>query len=283
MKIVVIGGSGLIGTKLVNKLRESGHEALAASPASGVNTITGEGLAEALAGAQVVVDVANSPSWEDKAVLEFFETSGRNLLAAEAAAGVRHHVALSVVGTDRLLQSGYFRAKMAQEDLIKASKIPYTIVRSTQFFEFVNGIAQSATDGQTVRLSPAFVQPVVSDDVAAALADVTLGAPVNGTVELAGPERVRLDELIRRFLSANQDTRQVVADVHARYFGAELNDHSLTPGDNPRIAPTRFEDWLSRSIASNHENVSPMEPGTPRASFVRARRHWRRGACPGRL
>jgi uncharacterized protein YbjT (DUF2867 family) len=195
----------------------------------------------------VVVDVANSPSFEDKAVLEFFETSGRNLIAAEAAAGVGHHIALSVVGTDRLLQSGYFRAKMAQEELIKASKVPYTIVRSTQFFEFLNAIAQSTTEGQTVRLSPAFVQPVVSDDVAAALADVTPRTPVNGTVELAGPERLRLDELVRRFLRANQDARQVVADVHARYFGAELNDHSLIPGDNPRIAPTRFEDWLSRS------------------------------------
>ena len=180
--------------------------------------------------------------------MEFFETSTRNLLAAEVAAGVRHHVALSVVGTERLLQSGFFRAKMAQEDLIKASKFPYTIVRSTQFFEFVNGIAQSATDGQTVRLSPALVQPIVSDDVADALAEVTLGAPVNGTIEIAGPERLRLDELIRRFLSAKQDARQVVADVHARYFGLELNDQSLTPGDNPRIGPTRFEDWLSRSI-----------------------------------
>jgi uncharacterized protein YbjT (DUF2867 family) len=248
MKIVVIGGSGLIGTKLVNKLRQLGHEVVAASPSSGVNSITGEGLPEALAGAQAVADVTNSPSWEDKAVLEFFETSTRNLLAAEVAAGVKHHVALSVVGTERLLQSGFFRAKMAQEDLIKASKFPYTIVRSTQFFEFVNGIAQSATDGQTVRLSPALVQPIVSDDVADALAEVTLGAPVNGTVELAGPERLRLDELVRLFLSAKQDTRQVVADVNARYFGVELNDQSLTPGDNPRIAPTRFEDWLSRSI-----------------------------------
>ena len=248
MKIVVIGGSGLIGSKLVKKLRQLGHEVVAASPSSGVNSITGEGLAEALAGAQAVVDVTNSPSWEDKAVLEFFETSTRNLLAAEVAAGVRHHVALSVVGTERLLQSGFFRAKMAQEDLIKASKFPYTIVRSTQFFEFVNGIAQSATDGQTVRLSPALVQPIVSDDVADALAEVTLGAPVNGTIEIAGPERLRLDELIRRFLSAKQDARQVVADVHARYFGLELNDQSLTPGDNPRIGPTRFEDWLSRSI-----------------------------------
>jgi uncharacterized protein YbjT (DUF2867 family) len=248
MKIVVIGGSGLIGSKLVKNLRQLGHEVVAASPSSGVNTITGEGLAEALASAQVVVDVTNAPSWEDKAVLEFFETSTRNLLAAEAAGGVAHHVALSVVGTDRLLQSGYFRAKMAQENLIKASPVPYTIVRATQFFEFVNGIAQSATDGQTVRLSPALLQPIVSDDVAAALVDVVVDAPLNGTVELAGPERLRLDELVRRFLSAKQDARQVVTDVHARYFGIELNDQLLTPGDNPRIGPTRFEDWLSRSI-----------------------------------
>ena len=248
MKIVVIGGSGLIGTKLVNKLRPLGHEVVAASPSSGVNTITGEGLAEALAGAQVVVDVANSPSWEDKAVLQFFETSSRNLLAAEAVAVVGHHVALSVVGTERLLASGYFRAKMAQENLIKASPVPYTIVRATQFFEFVGGIAQSATDGQTVRLSSALVQPIVSDDVAAALAEVTLGTPVNGTVELAGPEPIRLDELVRQFLSAHRDARKVTTDVHALYFGIELNDQSLTPGNNPRIGPTRFEDWLSRSI-----------------------------------
>jgi uncharacterized protein YbjT (DUF2867 family) len=249
MKIVVIGGSGLIGTKLVNRLRQHGHDVIAASPASGVNTITREGLAEALLGTQVVVDVANSPSFEDKAVLEFFETSGRNLLAAEAAAGVGHHLALSVVGTDRLPESGYLRAKLAQENLIKASGIPYTILRSTQFFEFVNGIAQSATDGQTVRLSPALLQPIVSDDVAAVLADLTLGAPVNGTVEVAGPEQISLDDLVRRFLSAKQDARQVVADVHARYFGTELNDQSLTPGKNPRIGTTRFEDWLSRSLA----------------------------------
>jgi uncharacterized protein YbjT (DUF2867 family) len=248
MKIVVIGGTGLIGTKVVQKLRHLGHEVVAASPSSGVNTITGEGLSEALAGAQVVVDVANSPSWEDKAVLDFFETSGRNLLAAEAAAGVGHHIALSVVGTERLLASGYFRAKMAQEDLIKASKIPYTIVRATQFFEFVNGMAQSATDGQTVRLPPALMQPIVSDDVAAALADTAINAPVNGMIELAGPELIRQDELVRRFLSAKQDARQVVTDVHARYFGIELNDQSLTPGDHPRIGPTRFEDWLNRSI-----------------------------------
>ena len=228
MKIVVIGGSGLIGTKLVNKLRQLGHEVVAASPSSGVNTITGEGLAEGLGGAQVVVDVANSPSWEDKAVLEFFETSGRNLLAAEAAAGVAHHIALSVVGTERLLASGYFRAKMAQEKLIKASPVPYTIVRATQFFEFVGGIAQSATDGQTVRLSPALMQPIVSDDVAAAMADVTVGAPVNGTIEIAGPERIPLDKLVGRFLTATQDPRKVVTDAHARYFGVAVNDQSLT-------------------------------------------------------
>src|SRR5436309_6339312 len=214
MKIVVIGGSGLIGKKVVMNLRQRGHEVLAASPSSGVNTVTGEGLAQALAGAQVVVDVANAPSWEDNAVLAFFETSGRNLLAAEAAAGVGHHIALSVVGTDRLLASGYFRAKMAQENLIKASEIPYTIVRSTQFFEFVSGIAQSATDGQAVRLSPALVQPVVSDDVAAALADVAVEEPLNGTVELAGAEPIGLDEFVRRFLSANGDVVAVTTDVH---------------------------------------------------------------------
>jgi len=248
MKIVVIGGSGLIGTKLVNRLRQAGHEVVAASPNSGVNTITGEGLAQALAGAQVVVDVANSPSFEDHAALEFFETSGHNLLAAEAAAGVRHHVALSIVGADRLPDSGYLRAKLAQEELIKASRIPYTIVRSTQFFEFMNGIAQSATAGQTVRLSPALMQPIASDDVAAALADVAVGAPANGTIELAGPERLGLEELVRRFLSAKKDARQVVADVHARYFGTELDDRSLTPGDHPRIGPTRFGEWLSRAV-----------------------------------
>jgi uncharacterized protein YbjT (DUF2867 family) len=248
MKIVIIGGSGLIGKKLVNNLRQHGHQVVAASPSSGVNTLTGEGLAEALAGAQVVVDVANSPSFEDKAVLEFFETAGRNLLAAEAIAGVGHHVALSVVGTDRLLASGYFRAKMAQENLIKASRIPYTIVRATQFFEFVGAIAQSATDGQTVRLPPALMQPIVSDDVAAALADVAVEKPLNGTVELAGPEPMRMDELVRRFLSANRDARKVTTDAHAGYFGTAVNDQSLTPGDNPRLGPTRFQDWLSRSI-----------------------------------
>jgi len=228
----------------VSKLRQRGHEVVSASPASGINTITGEGLAEALAGAQVVVDVANSPSFEDKPVLEFFETSGRNLLAAEVTAGVGHHVALSVVGTDRLLESGYFRGKMAQEKLIHASRIPYTIVRSTQFFEFLGSIAQSDTDGQTVRLSPALVQPIASDDVAAAMADATLGAPVNGIIEVAGPDRLPLAELVQRFLSAKQDARKVIADVHSRYFGAELNDQSLVPGDNARIGPTSYEVWL---------------------------------------
>jgi uncharacterized protein YbjT (DUF2867 family) len=249
MKIVVIGGSGLIGSKLVNLLRQRGYEVVAASPASGVNTLTGEGLADALAGAQVVVDVANSPSFEDRAVLEFFQTSGRNLLAAETAAGVGHHVALSVVGADRLADSGYMRAKVAQVNLIKASGVPYTIVRSTQFFEFAGGIVQSATEGQTVRLPPALMQPIVSDDVAAALADISVAAPRNGTVELAGPEPIRMDELVRRFLSAKRDARTVIPEIHARYFGAELTDQSLTPGANPRIGPTRFVDWLARTVS----------------------------------
>jgi uncharacterized protein YbjT (DUF2867 family) len=249
MKIVVIGGSGLIGSKLVNRLRQMGHEVVAASPNTGVNTITGEGLAEALQGAQVVVDVANSPSFEAKPALEFFETSGRNLLAAEAKAGVRHHIALSVVGTDRLLESGYFRAKMAQENLIKASGIPYTILHSTQFFEFIDSIIKSGADGDVIRLSPAFVQPIASDDVAAALADLAVGAPVNGTVEVAGLDRFALDGLARSVLAAKQDKRKVIADVHARYYGAELSDLTLTPGEHPRFAPTRFEEWFSRSLA----------------------------------
>jgi uncharacterized protein YbjT (DUF2867 family) len=247
MKIVVIGGSGLIGTKVVSNLRQHGHEVLAASPASGVNTITGEGLAEALKGALVVVDVANSPSFEDKAVLEFFETSGRNLLAANAAAGVGHHVALSVVGTDRLLASGYFRAKMAQENLIKASSIPYTIVHSTQFFEFVGGIAQAATEGQTVRLPPVLMQPIASDDVAAFVADAALAEPLNGMFEIAGPEPIRQDDLVRQFLDATRDVRTVIADPKALYWGAAVNDQTLMPGDNPRLGTIRFEDWLRRS------------------------------------
>ena len=249
MKIVVIGGTGLIGTKLAKNLSERGHDVLAASPNTGVNTITREGLPKALDGAEVVVDVANAPVWEDKAVLEFFETSGRNLLAAEAAAGVRHHVALSIVGSERLPDSGYLRAKVAQESLIKASGIPYTILRATQFFEFVGGIAQSATVGEEIRLSPALIQPIASQDVAAALADVAVAQPVNGTVEVAGPEAMPLDELVRRFLRGTQDTRKVVPDVHARYFGGVLSDRSLTPGENPRIGAIRFEDWLGQSTA----------------------------------
>jgi uncharacterized protein YbjT (DUF2867 family) len=246
MKIVVIGGTGLIGAKLVGKLSQSGHEVVPATPRTGVNTITGEGLDKVLSGAEIVVDVANSPSFEDSAALKFFETSGRNLLAAEAAAKVQRHVALSIVGTDRLPECGYFRAKLAQENLIRASKIPYTILRATQFFEFVGGIVDSSSDGQIVRLSPALFQPVASDDVAAVLADVTLGVPLNGIVELAGPERLSLDEFGRRYLTATNDPRRVVADIHARYFGAELDDRSLTPGNDPRLGSARFEDWLAR-------------------------------------
>jgi uncharacterized protein YbjT (DUF2867 family) len=246
MKIVVIGGSGLIGKKVVANLRGRGHEAVAASPSSGVDAVTGAGLARALEGAAVVVDVANAPSWEDDAVLAFFEASGRNLLAAEADAGVGHHVALSVVGTDRLLAGGYFRAKMAQEGLIQASAIPYTIVRATQFFEFVGGIAQAATEGTTVRVPPVLMQPIAADDVGAAVADAALAAPRNGTVDLAGPEPIRQDELVRRFLAATGDPRTVVADPEARYFGIPVDDRSLTPGDRPLLGPTRFEDWLRR-------------------------------------
>jgi uncharacterized protein YbjT (DUF2867 family) len=268
MKIVVIGGSGLVGKKLVNNLRQYGHEVVAASPSSGINTITGEGLAEALVGAQVVVDVSNAPSWEDKAVLEFFETSGQNLLAAEAAVGVGHRAALSVVGTDRLLASGYFRAKMAQQNLIKASKIPFTTAklswvpeRSSQRrrFSWLSSAPRSSSSswaaspnsppkGATVRLPSALMQPIVSDDVAVALADVAIAEPLNDTVEVAGPEPIRMDDLVRRFLSANGDPRNVITDVHAPYYGIEVNDQSLTPGKNPRLGPTRFEDWLSHSI-----------------------------------
>jgi uncharacterized protein YbjT (DUF2867 family) len=247
MKIVVIGGSGLIGSKLVASLRSDGHRPLAASPNSGVDTITGEGLAEALEGAQVVVDVANAPAWEDAAVLEFFQTSSRNLLAAEATAGVGHHVALSVVGAERLADSGYMRAKLAQEDLVKAGPIPYTIVRATQFFEFVGRIAESSSQDGTIRLSPALVQPESADDVAATLADVAVGSPLNDTVELAGPEAFPLDELARRVLSANGDRREVTTDRQARYFGAELEERTLIAGDDARIAPTHFEDWLRQS------------------------------------
>jgi uncharacterized protein YbjT (DUF2867 family) len=249
MKIVVIGGSGLIGSKLVERLRQAGHDPLPASPDTGVDTVTGEGLQEALEGAEVVVDVSNTPAWDDAAVMDFFQTSSRNLLAAEAAAGVGHHVALSVVGADRLPESGYMRAKVAQEEAVKAGSVPYTILRATQFFEFIGRIADSSTEGDTVHLPPVLVQPEAADDVAAALANVAESAPVNGIVELAGPEAFRFDELARRVLSAKNDPRRVTADVHAQYFGAELDEHSLIPGDNPRLAPTRLEDWLSQSTA----------------------------------
>ena len=253
MKIVVIGGTGLIGTKVVNNLGERGHEVVAASPSKGVNTLTGEGLAAALAGAEAVVDVANSPSFEDEPAMEFFETSGRNLLAAEKSAGVTHHVALSVVGTDRLTGSGpgslsgYFRAKLAQENLIKASGIPFTIIRATQFFEFVKGIAQSGTAGSNIRLSSVLMQPMVSDDVAAAVTDVALGQPVNGMIEVAGPDQFRQDELVRQFLNATGDSRKVVTDDNAGYFGIKVDDQSLVPRGNPRLGSTHYEDWLKRS------------------------------------
>ncbi|MDD5579222.1 MAG: SDR family oxidoreductase [Methylobacter sp.] len=246
MKIVVIGGTGLIGSKLVNKLRQSGHEVVAASPASGVNTITGEGLANVLAGAQVVVDVANSPSFEDKAVWEFFETSGRNLLAAEAVAGVRHHVALSIVGTGRTPDNGYFRAKVAQENLIEASGISYTIVRSTQFLEFLGAIADSSAVGNTVRLSPGLFQPIAADDVAAIVADVALAAPRNGIVEIAGPERAPFNEIIARYLKAVGDPREVVSDPEARYFGGRVEERSLVPLGEARLGRIGFDEWLSR-------------------------------------
>jgi uncharacterized protein YbjT (DUF2867 family) len=252
MKIVVIGGTGLIGSKLVTQLREHGHEAVAASPNSGVNTLTGEGLAEALKGASVVVDVSNSPSWEDSAVMKFFETSTHNLLYHEAAAGVGHHVALSVVGSERLLESGYFRAKIAQENLIKASSIPYSIVRATQFFEFVKGIADFSTDGNKVRLPSALIQPMAADDVASAVSRIAVGSPVNGTVEVGGPEKFRLDELVRRALAARNDPREVVADPHARYYGVELSDRTLVPGDDAQLGQTRLADWLKQSTFRAH-------------------------------
>jgi uncharacterized protein YbjT (DUF2867 family) len=247
MKIVVIGGTGLIGSKLVGQLRDAGHDPLPASPDSGVDTLSGEGLQEALEGAQVVVDVSNAPDWDDAAVMDFFQTSSRNILAAEAAAGVDHHVALSVVGADRLAESGYMRAKIAQEETVKAGSVPYTILRATQFFEFIGRIADSSTNGDTVQVPPVFLQPESADDVAAALAEIAENEPANGIVELAGPEEFRLDELVRRVLSVNEDTRQVRADIYAPYFGAELNYFSLTPEGHARIAPTHFDDWLSRS------------------------------------
>jgi uncharacterized protein YbjT (DUF2867 family) len=254
MKIVVIGGTGLIGTKLVQKLRRRGHDAIPASPKSGVNTLTGEGLAEAFKNAEVVVDVSNSPSFEDQAVMNFFETSTRNILDAEKSAGVKHHVALSVVGTDRLQASGYFRAKMVQEKLIKNSKIPFTILRSTQFFEFVGAIAQASTEGQTVRLPPSPIQPISSEEVAEVLTELTLGKPINGTAEVAGPDKFGIDQLVREFLSTTRDSRKVVTDSHAHYYGIELEGDNLIPAA-PRIASLHYKDWLTGQANKNKRSL----------------------------
>jgi uncharacterized protein YbjT (DUF2867 family) len=261
MKIVVIGGTGLIGTKLVTKLGENGHDPVAASPDTGVNSVTGEGLHEALRGAQVVVDVSNAPDWDDEAVMHFFQTSSRNLLAAEAAAGIRHHVALSVVGTERLTESGYFRAKLAQEELVKGSSIPYTIVHATQFFEFINGIADQATDGNAVRLPPALIQPMAADDVASALARVALGPPSNDTIEIAGPDQFRLDELIRRALRARNDPREVITDRDAPYYGIAVSERTLLPGDDARIGSTHFDDWFTNAQAPRRDS-RPVKEGS---------------------
>ena len=259
MKIVVIGGSGLIGSQVVRALNQQGHKAIAASPSSGVNSLTGEGLDDALAGADVVVDVTNSPSFEDAAVLNFFETSTGNLVAAEAAAGVRHHVALSIVGTDRTDQSGYLRAKVAQERLIAGSSIPYTIVRATQFFEFAGAIADEATDGDTVRLSPAFIQPIAAADVAAAVVTAAAGDPVNGIVEVGGPQKFHFEEFVRQYLESTGDPRDAVSDPQARYFGALLDDDTIVPGDGATIYETRFDDWL-RSQSSTAAPASATSP-----------------------
>lgn len=264
MKIVVIGGTGLIGSRLVTKLNAQGHEAVPASPNSGVNTLTGEGLAQVLNGAHVVVDVSNSPSFEDAAVLKFFETSTRNLLTYEAKAGVGHHVALSIVGADRNLDSGYMRAKVAQEKLIKESSIPYSIVHATQFFEFTNSIADAATTGDKVRIPPVAYQPIAADDVVTALAKVAVSKPLNGTIDIAGPERFRFDDLIRRGLSARNDSREVIADPEARYFGAKLNDTSLVPTGDAQLGATRFEDWLRQPAnqASQHASAASTSAKT---------------------
>lgn len=250
MKVVVIGGTGLIGSKVVAKLTQHGHEAVAAAPNTGVDTLTGEGLAEVLAGASAVVDVSNSPSFEDDAVMKFFRTSTENVLAAEAAAGVRHHVALSVVGTDRLQASGYFRAKSVQEQLIEESSMPYSIIHATQFFEFLGSIAQAATDGDTVRLAPVLVQPIASDDVAAAVARAVVDDPLDGIVEIAGADQFRLDELVRRALVARNDPRTVVSDPQATYYGAQLDERTLVPDDEAQLGPTRFDDWIAASLAN---------------------------------
>jgi uncharacterized protein YbjT (DUF2867 family) len=245
MKIVIIGGTGLIGSKVVEKLKQKGHEVVAAAPTTGVNTITGEGLADALAGAQVVVDVANSPSFEDQAAMDFFQTAGKNLAAAEAAAGIKHHVALSVVGTDRLQASGYFRAKLAQEQIIKRSSIPYTIVHATQFFEFVRSIANLSTDGDIVRLPPVLFQPMAAEDVATAIAEVALSKPVNGTIEIAGPDTFTLDEPVRKALENDDDKRRVIADPQALYSGAKVSEKTLVPGPNARLGSIKFDWWLT--------------------------------------
>jgi uncharacterized protein YbjT (DUF2867 family) len=257
MKIVVIGGTGLIGSKLVPKLREQGHEAIAASPNTGVNTVTGEGLDQALKGASVVIDVSNAPSWEDAAVMSFFETSTRNLLSSEVKAGVRHHVALSVVGSERMLESGYFRAKVAQENLIKASSVPYSIVRATQFFEFVKGIADLSTDGDKVRLPSAFIQPMSAEDVAGAVGHVAVGAPINGTVEVGGPEQFHLDELVRQALAEWKDQREVITDPQARYYGIAVTERTLVPGNDARRGAMRFKSWLSEP--KNNPEISDSE------------------------
>lgn len=250
MKIVVIGGTGLIGSKVVEKLKAKGREAISAAPSTGVNTLTGEGLAEVLKGVSVVIDVSNAPSWEDNAVMNFFETSTRNLLAAEAAAGVEYHVALSVVGSERMLESGYFRAKVAQETLIKSSSIPYSIVRATQFFEFIKGIADFSTEGETVHLPPVLIQPMAADDVASGVCRVALGSPLKGTVEIGGPEKFHLDELVRRALGAWKDPRGVVADPRARYYGIKVNETTLIPGAEARLGEIHLEDWLSPVMSS---------------------------------
>ena len=250
MKFVIIGGTGLIGSKVVNKLRDKGNEVVPAAPNTGVNTITGEGLAEVMKGTDVVVDVSNSPSFEDVAVMNFFKTSTTNILAAEVAAGVRHHVALSVVGTDRLSESGYMRAKIAQEKLIEESSIPYSIVHATQFFEFLKGIADGATDGNTVRLADVLIQPMAAEDVATEVTKVAVGPPINGIVEIGGPEQFRLDEIVRRYLAARDDRRSVIADPNARYYGAKLGERTLVPENSATVGETRFEDWLSRQLVS---------------------------------
>jgi uncharacterized protein YbjT (DUF2867 family) len=245
MKIVVIGGTGLIGSKVVEKLKQGGHEAVAAAPNTGVNTLTGEGLAEALAGAEVVVDVSNSPSFEDQAAMDFFQTAGRNVAAAEANAGVRHHVALSVVGTDRMQDSGYFRAKLAQEQLIKSATIPYTLIRATQFFEFIRAIAQMSVKGDAVHVAPVLFQPMAADDVASAITEAALAQPLNGTIEIAGPETFTLDEAVRKVLEYDHDPRKVVADPKAPYSGAKLSETTLVPGSRARLGSTRLDWWLS--------------------------------------